>query len=228
MHAPVRRAVIFDVEGTLIDCVPQNLESWQSTLADAGLTFPLDVLQLYSGMDGDEMLQILAPEMDHDARRAATQREGAYFKKHFLHHVKAFAGVRDLFTALKDQGYSIGLATDCSSDELSHYRRLLDVDDVLDVVACGDDVDEGKPSRALTALAVAKLETQFGTRAAHAIMVGDTPYDAEAATSAGITAIGLLTGGFARPALVEAGCHDVAPDLAAVRHLLIDQTAVAS
>jgi beta-phosphoglucomutase-like phosphatase (HAD superfamily) len=61
--------MIFDIEGTLIDCIPQNLRSWQETLCGFGLTVPLDVLQLYSGMAGDDMLQILAPDMDKEFRK---------------------------------------------------------------------------------------------------------------------------------------------------------------
>jgi beta-phosphoglucomutase-like phosphatase (HAD superfamily) len=71
---------IFDIEGTLIDCIPQNLQSWRETLSNKGKTVPLDVLQLYSGMDGDDMLQVLAPDMDEKARKRALEAEGKNFK----------------------------------------------------------------------------------------------------------------------------------------------------
>jgi phosphoglycolate phosphatase-like HAD superfamily hydrolase len=89
------------------------------------------------------------------------------------------------------------------------YRSLLNVDDLIDSMACGDDVEHGKPDPRLVGLALKKL----GARAGQAVMIGDTPYDAEAALGAGASAAGLLTGGFAREALAEAGCFVVARDL---------------
>jgi phosphoglycolate phosphatase-like HAD superfamily hydrolase len=79
-----------------------------------------------------------------------------------------------------------------------HYRWLMDVDDLVHLTACG----HGKPDPRLIELALRKLIV----RAGEAILIGDTPYDAEAALSAGAAADGLLTGGFARQALVGAGC----------------------
>jgi phosphoglycolate phosphatase-like HAD superfamily hydrolase len=86
---------------------------------------------------------------------------------------------------------------------------LLNVDDLIDSVACGDDVEHGKPDPRPVGLAVRKL----GTPAGQAVMIGDTPCDAEAARGAGTAAAGLLTGGFAKEALTEAGCFVVAKGL---------------
>ena len=79
---------------------------------------------------------------------------------------------------------------------------MLGVDDLIDVIACGEDVKEGKPSPKLVRLAAERL----GVAPARAIMTGDTPYDAEAALGAGVSALGVLTGGFSATALKEAGC----------------------
>jgi beta-phosphoglucomutase-like phosphatase (HAD superfamily) len=79
---------IFDIEGTLIDCIPQNLQSWRETLSSFGLTVPLEVLQLYSGMDGDDMLQILAPDMDKKLRRRVLEAEGKNFEAKYLSPVR--------------------------------------------------------------------------------------------------------------------------------------------
>jgi phosphoglycolate phosphatase-like HAD superfamily hydrolase len=86
---------------------------------------------------------------------------------------------------------------------------LLNVDDLIDAMACGDDVEHGKPDPRLIGLALGKL----GISAGQAVMIGDTPYDAEAASGAGTAAAGLLTGGFAKQALLEAGCFVVANEL---------------
>jgi phosphoglycolate phosphatase-like HAD superfamily hydrolase len=207
---------IFDIEGTLIDCIPQNLQSWRETLSNKGKTVPLDVLQLYSGMDGDDMLQVLAPDMDEKARKRALEAEGKNFQARYLRSVRTFTGIRSLFEAIKREGGRIAIATDCAGLVLKHYRSVLDVDDLIDAVACGDDVDEGKPSPTLVGLAAQRL----GVLPTRTVMTGDTPYDAEAARAADVSALGVLTGGFSNGALKKAGCFAVVKGLVEVRNIL--------
>jgi len=200
---------IFDVEGTLMDSVQQNLLSLQVCLADFGISIPYELLQLYSGLDGDQTLQLVAPDLNAPERRVVLEAQGRMYEAKYLGSVKAFAGVRDVFGALREGGGRIALARDCKGPELSHYRSLLNVDDLIDAMACGDDVEHGKPDPRLIGLALGKL----GISAGQAVMIGDTPYDAEAASGAGTAAAGLLTGGFAKQALLEAGCFVVANEL---------------
>ncbi|MEH2553680.1 HAD superfamily hydrolase (TIGR01549 family) [Bradyrhizobium algeriense] len=200
---------IFDVEGTLVDCVRQNLLSLQESLANFGATVPYEILQLYSGLDGDQTLQLIAPAMSAEERKRVLEAKEKVYDGKYLAMAKSFAGVRDVLEAIAKAGGRIALATDCKGPELKHYRSLLDVDDLISCVACGDDVEHGKPDPRLVGLAVRRL----GVSVKQAIMIGDTPYDAEAARSAGVAAAGLLTGGFAKEALLEAGCSIVAGDL---------------
>jgi HAD superfamily hydrolase (TIGR01549 family) len=200
---------IFDVEGTLVDCVRQNLLSLQESLANFGATVPYEILQLYSGLDGDQTLQLIAPAMSAEERKRVLEAKEKIYDGKYLAMAKPFAGVRHVFEAIAKAGGRIALATDCKGPELKHYRSLLDVDDLISCVACGDDVEHGKPDPRLVQLAVRRL----GVSVEQAIMIGDTPYDAEAARSAGVAAAGLLTGGFAKEALLEAGCSIVADDL---------------
>lgn len=200
---------IFDVEGTLVDSVQQNLLSLQVCLADFGISVPYELLKLYSGLDGDQTLQLVAPDLNAPERQVVLEAQGRMYEAKYLGSVKAFTGVRDVFGALREGGGRIALATDCKGPELSHYRSLLNVDDLIDAMACGDDVEHGKPDPRLIGLALGKL----GISAGQAVMIGDTPYDAEAASGAGTAAAGLLTGGFAKQALLEAGCFVVANEL---------------
>lgn len=209
-------AVIFDVEGTLVNCVPETLQCWQESLARFGLKVPIDVLQLYSGMDGDEMLQIIAPHFDARMRARALAANGAHYRKRYLPKLIAFGGVRPLFEAIKSSGSRIALATGCAGHDLARYRRLLDVDDLIDGAACEDDVAKGKPAPAVVLHAAERL--QMPPQAC--VVVGDSPYDAEAATSAGMAALGLATGGFADDVLIDAGCFAVATDLLDAGRLL--------
>jgi HAD superfamily hydrolase (TIGR01549 family) len=200
---------IFDVEGTLVDSVHQNLLSLQDALAEFGVSVAYEVLQPYSGLDGDQTLQLVVPNLDHRERTKVLEVQGKLYEANHLGNVKAFTGVRDVFKALIEDGGRIALATDCKGPELKHYLSLLNVSDLIDAMACGDDVEHGKPDPRLVGLALRKLAVPSG----EAVMIGDTPYDAEAARGAGTAAAGLLTGGFAKEALAEAGCLVVVKDL---------------
>jgi HAD superfamily hydrolase (TIGR01549 family) len=206
--------MIFDIEGTLIDCIPQNLRSWQETLSSFGFTVPIEVLRRYSGMDGSDMLQILAPGMDEKLRKQALEAEGKNYEAKYLKSVRAFAGVRALFEDIKRGGGKIAFATDCEDPQLKHYRAVLGVDDLIDVITCGEDVEEGKPSPGLVRLAAERLGVP------RAVMIGDTPYDAKAARAAGVSALGVLTGGFRDQALKDAGCFAVVREIADMREAL--------
>lgn len=207
-------AFVFDVEGTLVDAVAPILHCWQDTLHAAGHAVDMGKLHRLSGMDGDKMLRDLFPDMEEPERERLLKRQGARYRAHYLPKVRPFAGVRELFLALKARGRRIALATDCASDELRHYLDLLGIDDLLDTIACGDDVAHGKPAPDLPALAMKQLQVRSG------VMIGDTPFDAMAARRAGLAAVGVLTGGFNDADLRHAGCAAVHADVAALRAAL--------
>jgi len=200
---------IFDVEGTLVDSVTQNLKSQQEALERFGHQVPYSTLQLYSGLDGDQTLQLLLPEVGEPERKKLLNAKGEIYEDKYLDGVRPFDGVRDVFRALVERGGKIALATDCKGPQLKRYLSLLQVDEFISVTACGDDVEHGKPDPRIVGLALRKL----GLPASQSVMIGDTPYDAEAALGAGAAAAGVLTGGFAPEALMESGCFAVAEEL---------------
>jgi HAD superfamily hydrolase (TIGR01549 family) len=216
--------LIFDVEGTLIDCAAQTLESWRQTLSEFGHSFTRDELQPYSGMDGAGMLDGLLPKLPDDKKKEVLKRQGEFFREHYLHSVRPFPHVRETFEALKKGRVKLAIATTCKHDELAIYDRHMQVLGLTDAVACGDDVKRGKPHPDLFSLALRKL--RIADRPG-VLAVGDTPYDAKAATALGLGAIGVLTGGFSRAALQEAGCiavldqvRHIVPHLASRDHIL--------
>jgi phosphoglycolate phosphatase-like HAD superfamily hydrolase len=207
---------MFDVEGTLVDCVHETLKCWQRTFAEFGFEFALSDLQRYSGCDPDDMMKALLPEPECE-RLASTlkKRHGKRYRNECLPKVKAFPGVRALFERLAAAGCPRTLVTSCARDELEHYMKLMRIGDLVACVACGEEVDRQKPHPDLIDLAL----TKNGSPATRAIMVGDTPFDAAAAQAAGVPAIGLLCGGFSSSALRAAGCKGTYRD---PRHLKED------
>src|SRR5215203_532743 len=103
---------IFDVEGTLVDCVPQTVTSLHEALKSFGHQVPYDTLQLYSGLDGDQPLQLVVPNADEAVRKDILKTQCRIYEEKYLHSVQPFDGVRDAFQALVQQGGHIALATD--------------------------------------------------------------------------------------------------------------------
>lgn len=218
---PLRpRAFVFDVEGTLVDSVLPTLQCWIETLGEIGVKATVADLHPYSGMDGKRMLRHFLKKHDTKLLDHIVALQAERYRIHHLSHVRAFPGLRRLFTAIKRGDAKIALATTCNKDELAHYRALMGIDDLLDVVCCGDDVKREKPAPDIVALAAKKLHVP----PAQIAMVGDTPYDAEAARAAGLTSIGLQSGHFSRFDLQDAGCAAIFFDLQVLARKLEEQT----
>jgi HAD superfamily hydrolase (TIGR01509 family) len=202
--SPAGPAIIFDVEGTLVDCAFQVTESWRRTLQDFGYSFSALELHKYSGMDTDDMLRVLLPNAASDEKDNIKSAQGSSYRQTFLPTAYAFPGVRALLEKLRRAGHRIGLATAAQADELAVYLELTGAREFVDVVACGDDKVRGKPHPDLFRLTLGRL----GVRK-NALAVGDTPYDAIGAGRAGIRTIGTMSGGFSLRELEDAGCYAV-------------------
>jgi phosphoglycolate phosphatase-like HAD superfamily hydrolase len=215
---------VFDVEGTLVDAVMPTLRCWRGTFELFGHDVSLAELHRLSGMDGKEMLARLLPRVSPTERAEMLNRQGARYREDFLNDVPAFLDVRALFEALKRRGRRIALATDCQEDELKHYFEITGIEDLVDAIACGDDVRRGKPAASVIEIALRRAKA--GRKPA--VMVGDTPSDAKAARKAGIASIGLLTGHFAEHDLSEAGCAAVFRDPARLLEAIRDDAGAAT
>lgn len=210
---------IFDVEGTLVDAMMPTLRCWRETLAHFGHELTLAELHRLAGMDGDEMLAELLPGVSRAERKEIVEHEGKRFREEYLPHIRAFPGVADLMQELKRSGRKIALATDCQKDQLRHYFEVIGIRALIDAIGCGDDIKRGKPAPDVVEVALRRVRA--GRKSC--VLVGDTPYDAQAARKAGVVPIGVLTGHFAAHELEDAGCRAVLRDVAALRHAIMQQ-----
>lgn len=215
------QAFIFDVEGTLIDCVALTLRCWQQTFARHGFAFSVEELHRYSGMDGKLMLAVLLPNLSSSARASLLDEQGKLYRNEYIGQARALPDVDGLFDWLSRNGHQSALATTSQPDELHHYLKLLRIAHKVTATVCGDEVSREKPAPDLIDVALKKLPAPYG----EVIVVGDTPYDAEAAQKAGTIAFGVLTGGFSTNELREAGCKEVARDPADLLRMLAGQHA---
>ncbi|MFL5254233.1 MAG: HAD family hydrolase [Rhodopila sp.] len=198
------KAVIFDVDGTLVDSVDLHAASWQEAFRDFGHDFPFPTIRSQIGKGGDQLMPVFLPQQELDRRGADLEKHrGALFKEKYLPKVTGFPGVRDLFLKLQQNRTIIALASSAKGDELETYKRVAGIQDLVDTNTSSDDAENSKPYPDIFQAALHRLD---GVEPRDAIVVGDTPYDAVAARKAGMRTIGLLCGGFAEADLREAGC----------------------
>jgi HAD superfamily hydrolase (TIGR01509 family) len=206
-------AAILDVDGTLIDTNYQHALAWFRAFARNGIVLPLWRIHRHIGMGGDQVVGALTDERTErelgDAIRAAETE--AYGK--LIGEVRAVEGARELIGELQRRGHTVVLATSAKPQELDHYLEMLDARELADGWTDAEDVEATKPEPDLVHAALEKV----GAKPAQAVMVGDTPWDAEAAARAGVQTIAVLTGGFAREELEQAGAIAVFESVAELR-----------
>jgi phosphoglycolate phosphatase-like HAD superfamily hydrolase len=205
-------AFIFDVEGTLVDAVLPMLQCWSETLAEIGHPASVADLHRFSGMDSRRMLRRVLNRHEPKLLDHIVKLRDDRYRERYLPHVRPFSGLRRLFSAIKEDGGKIALASPCSKEEFAQYRSIMNVDDLIDVACCADDIKREKPSLDVVGLAAKRLRLP----PAQIAMVGDTPYDADAARAAGLFPIGLQGGHFSRSDLSDAGYAAVFFDLQAL------------
>jgi HAD superfamily hydrolase (TIGR01509 family) len=210
MPSPRSAGVLFDVDGTLVDTNYLHVVAWWQAFRAHGHEVAMHRLHGLVGQGAERLVTSVLGRPDEDIAAAHSDFYGPE-----LHRLPAFPGAADLLRAVKAAGHSVVLATSASEEETAHLRRAIDADDVIDAVTHKDDADESKPDPDIVETALGKA----GLSAEHAIFVGDTVWDVEAAGRAGLDCVGVLSGGIAEAELREAGAIAVYRDVA---HLLAE------
>ncbi len=204
-------AAILDVDGTLVDTNYQHAVAWYMALREHDVGVPVWQIHRHLGMGGDQLVAAVAgddvEERCGDEVRAA---HDALFLAS-IQTVSALAGARELILTLRDDGHAVVLASSAKDRELDHYLDVLDAREIVDGWTTAADVERTKPHPDLVLAALDKLEGP------DAVMIGDSPWDIEAAGRAGVPTIAVLTGGFSKAELVEAGAACVFESVAALR-----------
>jgi HAD superfamily hydrolase (TIGR01509 family) len=209
-------AVIFDIDGTLVDTVDMHAEAWQRAFRAYGKDLDFATVRAQIGKGGDQLMPVfLSPAELAAFGEALEHRRSALFKQEYLPHARAFPQVRALVERLKVDGTKIALASSASKEELAYYTQLTGLTDVLDGATSAEDAAASKPAPDIFAAALAQLGHPAPQET---LVIGDSPYDAMAAAQLGLRTIGLLCGGFPAQRLQDAGCialyHDPADLLA--------------
>jgi HAD superfamily hydrolase (TIGR01549 family) len=203
------KAIIFDVDGTLVDSVDQHAAAWQRAFAHFGHGINFLAIRSQIGKGGDQLMPVFLSKEEVERRgKAIEDYRKALFQREYLPHVRGFPKVRDLFKRILADGKRIALASSAKGDELIAYKKAADIVDLVDEETSSDDAERSKPHPDIFEAALARLELRSGC----AIVVGDSPYDAEAAGKAGMKTIGVLCGGFPEADLRKAGAAQIFRD----------------
>jgi HAD superfamily hydrolase (TIGR01509 family) len=194
----VYEGVIFDVDGTLVDSNDAHARAWVEAFAEAGHPVPFERVRRLIGMGGDQLLPEAAGlSAEAEPGRSIAKRRGEIFEQKFLPQLRPLPGARELVARLRHDGYRLGVASSAQPAELEPLLRLAGVEDLLRERTSAGDVEESKPEPDIVLAALRKL--RLGPSAA--VMIGDTPYDVEAARRAGVALIAFRSGGWSDPDL---------------------------
>jgi HAD superfamily hydrolase (TIGR01509 family) len=205
---------ILDIDGTLVDTNYHHTIAWARAFRQHGIVLPLWRIHRHMGIGGDQLVARLTDDATEDEKGddIRTAEKALYFA--LIEEVEPMEGSRELIADIKERGHTVVLASSAKASEVDHYLDQLDARDLADDWTTSADVESTKPQPDLVQVALDK-----GT-GGDALMIGDTPWDIEAAERAGVETIAVLTGGFSRAELEEAGAVQVFESVAELRERL--------
>ena len=211
------QAAVLDVDGTLVDTNYQHALCWYRAFRKHDVTIPVWRLHRHVGMGGDKFVAAVAGDEVEERLGDDVRDEWERLFDEVIGEVAPLEGARDLIVELKERGRSVVLASSAIEKHLDQFLDLLDARELADSWTTKDEVEASKPEPDLVNAALEKA----GTR--DAAMLGDTPWDVEAARRAGIETVCLMTGGFSEQELRDAGAIAVFESIADLRKAL-DET----
>ena len=191
-------AVLFDIDGTLVDSNDAHAHAWVDAFRDAGLTVDFAHFRRCIGMGGDKLMpEVSGLSEESPQGQQISKRRGEIFRTRYLPTLKPFPGAATLVQAVKNRGLTAVAASSAKADELRALLKTAGVADLLDAATSSDDAEESKPDPDILHAALQRAHA----KPSQAVMIGDTPYDIEAAARAGVAAIAFRCGGWDDDAL---------------------------
>lgn len=206
--------MIFDIDGTLIDSNPAHVEAWVQAFARLGYKVAADRISVEIGKGGDKLVpSILGASADRkDGDRLRDAQKEAFLALAKRTRLPVFPQARELLAELRRRGLRTALATSSSGEQLDGLFASAGIDfrELVDQTTSADDAAASKPSPDIVEAALGKL----GLAPGECAMAGDTVYDAEACCAAGVTCLGVRSGGNDPATLLRAGARGVWRDTA--------------
>jgi HAD superfamily hydrolase (TIGR01549 family) len=212
--------VLLDLDGTLVDSNYQHTIAWYRAFRRHDIVLPMWRLHRHIGMGGDQYVTAVAGDDAEqrlgDALRAASSEEFERLRD----ECAPLEGAHDLVAELKRRQLVVVLASSSSKDDLDHFMDELEIRGMVDDFTTADDVEKTKPHPDVIHVALEKAGTD------DAVMVGDSRWDIEAASAAGLETVCVITGGWSKHELREYGAVATFESLVVLRNRL-DETPIA-
>ena len=187
------KAVLFDVDGTLVDSNDAHADAWVNAFREHGVNVDWLKVRRSIGMGGDKLMPAVSGISEASPQGEAIAKErGKIFKRDFLPSIKPFRNASRLVATIKDRGYIAVAASSAAKDELTPLLKIAGAEWLMDAKTSSDDAEESKPEPDIILAALKRA----GASPGEAIMIGDTPFDVEAARRAGVKVIGFRSGGW--------------------------------
>ena len=196
---------ILDIDGTLVDTNYHHAIAWFRAFRQHGIVLPIWRIHRHIGMGGDQLIGALTDERFKEREGDSIRAAEKVLYMELIGEVEPMQGARQLLEEIKRRGHSVVLASSAKADEVEHYLELLDARSIADAWTTSADVEQTKPQPDLVNSALEKADAD----PKDAVMVGDTPWDVQAARSAKVPTIAVRTGGFGQEELEEAGAAAV-------------------
>jgi phosphoglycolate phosphatase-like HAD superfamily hydrolase len=199
--SPTLKAVLFDVDGTLVDSNEAHAAAWVRAFKDHGITVdPIEVRRCI-GMGGDKLMpRVSGIEEESPQGTAIAERRGEIFAADYLPKIEAFRDSDRLVAKVKQLGLNAVAASSAQEDELAKLLKIAGAEGLMDAQTSSDDADQSKPAPDIIHAALQRA----GAEPSEAVMIGDTPYDVAAARKAGVRVVAFRCGGWFDPDLVGA------------------------
>ena len=186
-------AVLFDIDGTLVDSNDAHAHAWVKAFREAGIHVGFDEVRRRIGKGGDKLMpEVSGIAEDQPEGKRLSDRRREIFKAEWLPRLERFRDADRLVATLKARGFVVVAASSAKKDELGALLKIAGADGVMDAATSSDDADESKPDPDIIQAALQRARVSAGD----AVMIGDTPYDIEAAGRAGVEAIAFRCGGW--------------------------------
>jgi HAD superfamily hydrolase (TIGR01509 family) len=204
------KAVIFDIDGTLLDSVDLHAKSWVESFAHFGVDAKFEDVRRHIGEGADRLMPAFLPQDTSRAQKKKIEQfRAALFKEKYLPLVRPFPQVTELFERLQSDGVRIVLGSSCTAEEITRYKEIAGIEDLTECETTSDDADSSKPAPDIFNNALKQI---YPVEAAECVVIGDTRFDGEAARKAGMRFIGVLCGGSSERELKAAGAVAIYKD----------------
>ena len=203
------RGVILDVDGTLVESNDAHAWSWRQALLEAGIEAPFQRIRPLIGKGGDKLLpEVSGLAEDTPEGKRISERRGKIFKRDYLPRLRPFARTRELLQRMREEGLKLVVASSAQEEELEDLLEIAGAADLVEHATSADDAEDSKPDPDIVHAAL----TRSGLAPGEVLMLGDTPYDVEAAARCGVRTLALTCGGWREEDLARAGALAVYAD----------------